>query len=445
MIKVLLIDDEPQIRQLLSRIIMLESYAVEQAENLRVASRKLTAFRPDVVLCDVRLPDGNGIDFIRTVKELLPDTEVILLTAHGNIADGVQAIKNGAFNYLTKGDDNNRIIPLLADASEKVVAQRRLHPVREGKRTHYTFEDIVGSSNALKVAVDMAGKVAATHTTILLTGETGTGKEVFAHAIHEASGRGDSYFVAVNCAAFSRELLESEMFGHRAGAFTGAVQDKKGLFEQADQGTIFLDEVGEMPLDLQAKLLRVLESGTFLRVGDTVPTQVDVRIIAATNRNLKTRIAEGNFREDLFYRLSVFTIDLPPLRGRRDDIVALSRSFIEQFSVTAGKRVDQVEPAFLEALTRHQWPGNVRELRNVIERSIILSSDSRLVLSDLPYEIQVANGVALSDMELAHIERQHILKILAYTGGNKTETARLLKIGLTTLYRKLEEYRITVS
>ncbi|MEG0806823.1 MAG: sigma-54 dependent transcriptional regulator [Alistipes sp.] len=441
--KILIIDDEAQIRTLLARILSLEGYEVFQAENLAAATKLISSHGADVVLCDVFLPDGNGVEFVPRVKKLLPDAEVIMLTAHGNIADGVQAIKNGAFDYLTKGDDNNRIIPLLANASEKVVLKSKLRKLENIVNKQYTFESIIGRSKPLLTAVELARKVAVTDTAILLTGETGTGKEVFANAIHAASGRRNGEFVALNCAAFSSELLDSEMFGHKAGAFTGAIHDKKGLFEQANGGTIFLDEVGDMPLALQAKLLRTLECGELIKVGDHKTTKVDVRIIAATHKDLKERIARGEFREDLYYRLSVFTIELPPLRERGDDVILLAQSFIAAFTAKMGRPTMTVEKPFFDALLKHRWQGNIRELRNTIERSMILASDTTLHLADLPLEIQISDGNALNSMELSAMERLHICKILHYTSGNKTEAARLLKIGLTTLYRKIEEYGIT--
>lgn len=444
MTKILIIDDEPQIRNLLSRIISLEGYEVAQAENLKAALKQLTQFKPEVVLCDVFLPDGNGVEFVPQIKSLLPNCEVIMLTAHGNIADGVQAIKNGAFDYLTKGDDNNRIIPLLSNAAEKVAMKSKLEKLEKIINKQYSFDSIIGKSKSIRNAVELAQKVAATDTSILLTGETGTGKEVFANAIHQASARAKNSFVAVNCSALSRELLESEMFGYKSGAFTGAAKDKKGLFEEAHKGTLFLDEIGEMPLSLQAKLLRTLENGEFIKVGDSVTTKVDVRVIAATHRELKERVVSGEFREDLYYRLSVFSIELPPLRGRGDDIILLAQSFINAFAARMGKTISEVEQSFFDALVKHKWSGNIRELRNTIERSLIMSSGGILKFADLPLEIQLSQGDTLNSMELSAIERGHICKVLSYTSGNKTEAARLLKIGLTTLYRKIEEYGITI-
>jgi transcriptional regulator with PAS, ATPase and Fis domain len=282
---------------------------------------------------------------------------------------------------------------------------------------------------------------------VLLTGETGTGKEIFAQAIHRASRRKHKNFVAINCSAFSKELLESEMFGHKAGAFTGAVKDKKGLFEEANNGTIFLDEVGEMPLDLQAKLLRVLESGEFIKVGETRPGKVDVRIIAATNRNLQKEILAGHFREDLFYRISAFQINLPPLRERVTDIEMLAKHFSVVFSAKSNKKLKALSVDYMEALKQHPWNGNIRELKNTIERSVIISGTDTLTVDTLPFEFKEfpdtsSNGKFLSAFELSSVEKLHIQKVLNYTSGNKTEAAKLLGIGTATLYRKITEYKL---
>ena len=360
MAKILIIDDEQQLRGLLARIIGLEGYEVAQAPDCAAGLKMLRQYDPDVVLCDVKLPDGNGVEMVGKIKEAAPSAEVILLTAYGNIPDGVQAIKNGAFDYITKGDDNNKILPLLSRAAEKAQMQRRLARFEEKLSDEHSFDRIIGSSEALRQAVALARKVAATNTSVLLTGETGTGKEVFAQAIHHAGPRAKESFVAVNCSAFSKELLESELFGHRAGSFTGASKDKKGLFEEADRGTLFLDEIGEMPVELQAKLLRVLESGEFIKIGETRPTKVDLRIIAATNRDLEKEIAAGNFREDLFFRLSVFRIQLPSLNGRKKDIAEYARHFAEQFAAKMGKRIEKIDDAYIAA----RIPNRSRTERN---------------------------------------------------------------------------------
>ena len=443
--KVLIIDDENQLRGLLARIIGLEGYEVIQADSCKAGLKQVEQQNPDVIICDVRLPDGSGVDLITEMKRLGPLTEIILLTAHGNIPDGVQAIKNGAFDYITKGDDNNKIIPLLSRAMEKVEMARRLQQLEKQVGQKYSFESILGKSKPIRMAVELARKVSVTDVPVLLTGETGTGKEVFAQAIHQHSSRAGKSFVAVNCSAFSKELLESEIFGHKAGAFTGALKEKKGLFEEADQGTIFLDEIGEMAFDLQAKLLRVLESGEFIKVGDTRPIKVNVRIIAATN--LQKEIEAGHFREDLYYRLSVFRIQLPPLRERIEDIELYVRAFVKMFGPGVGKKIEEITPEYLGTLKKHVWKGNVRELRNVIERSMIIADGAVLTVSDLPFDIQQSvleseGGKGYSEFDLAQVEKAHIRKVLQYTGGNKTEAARLMHIGLTTLYRKIEEYGI---
>lgn len=442
--RILIIDDEEKLRILLGRIISLEGFEVLQAGDCKSARKKLEQNDIDVVLCDVKLPDGDGVELAKEIKEkyLLP--EIILLTAYGNIPDSVKAIKNGAFDYITKGDDNNKIIPLVYRAMEKAELARRVQQLEKQLGDKHSFDKIIGKSKAIQKAIDLAQKVAGTDTTVLLTGETGTGKEIFAQAIHLASQRAKKSFVAINCSAFSKELLESEIFGHKAGAFTGAVKDQTGLFEEANHGTIFLDEIGEMSLELQAKLLRVLETGEFFRVGAAKPTKVDVRVIAATHRNLLTEIEQGHFREDLFYRISPFNIHLPPLRERVIDIETLADHFIRLSSTRTNKKINFVSPDFYDALKQHQWKGNIRELKNVIERSVILC-DHELTSEHLPIELQKANNPetknrTLSAFELASAEKLHIQKVLNYTNGNKTKTAELLGIALTTLYRKIAEY-----
>ena len=445
---ILIIDDEPIIRKLLARMMELEGYEVFQAADRASGLKLLTAKTPQLVLCDVFLPDGNGVEMVKEIKELQPETEVILLTAHGNIPDGVQAIKNGAFDYITKGDDNNKIIPIISRAMEKINSRpvqpsgSTVVPVRES-----AFDTVLGHSRGLQQVIQLARKVAVTDVPVLLTGETGTGKEVFAHSIHNGSARAKQPFVAINCSAFSKELLESEIFGHKAGAFTGALKDKKGLFEEANHGTIFLDEIGEMAYGLQAKLLRVLETGEYIKVGDTKPTKIDVRIVSATNRNLKEEIANSNFREDLYFRLSVFHLHLPPLRERREDIPELAAAFLKFFAAKMGKQVKGFAADCQAWMQSYAWPGNVRELRNVIERALIICDDY-ITLDDMPLDFRSStlSGSAADgdDFELAEAEHRHIQRVLQYTKGNKAEAARLLKIGLTTLYRKIEEYGINI-
>lgn len=443
--RVLIIDDEEKLRTLMARIIALEGGGcdVALAESAASARRALMRAEFDVIICDVKLPDANGVDLIKEIKEKQPLSEVILLTAYGNIPDGVQAIKNGAFDYITKGDDNSRIIPLLHRAFEKVELARRINQLERQVGERYSFEMILGKSKGIQEAVVLGRKVAQTDTTVLLLGETGTGKEVFAQAIHYAGSRKNKTYIALNCAAFSKELLESELFGHKAGAFTGALKDKKGIFEEADGGTIFLDEIGEMAPELQAKLLRVLEAGEFLKVGSTQPLKVNVRIIAATNRNLENEIEAGHFRHDLFYRLSVFSIYLPPLRERIKDIPVLADSFAQFYGLKLNKRSIKLSADYIEALEQNPWKGNIRELKNIIERSLILSEGDTLDIDCLPYEFRnnKPNGhKCMSAFAMASAEKLHIQKVLNHTRGNKAEAARLLEIGVATLYRKIEEY-----
>ncbi|HVT84223.1 MAG TPA: sigma-54 dependent transcriptional regulator [Chitinophagaceae bacterium] len=444
--KILVIDDEEKLRSLMKRIISLEGFTVSEAGNLKQAEKLIEKEQPEVLLCDVKLPDGNGVDFVSKIKAKYPVIEIILLTAFATVQDGVQAIKNGAFDYIVKGDDNDKIIPLLNRAIEKVQLQKRLQQLQKQVGRQYSFDNILGTSAEIKEAIQLAKKVAATDTTVLLLGETGTGKEVFAQAIHAGSKRNGQPFLAVNCSSFSKELLESEIFGHKAGAFTGATKDKKGLIEEADQGTLFLDEIGEMPADLQAKLLRVLETNEFIKVGDSKPSRVNVRIIAATNRDLKQDVENGKFRDDLFYRLNVFSISLPPLRERKKDIPELAYYFLQIFSDKTNKRINSIQTDVMNRLQAYNWKGNIRELKNTIERAVILEDGDQLTISALPFELQHIesdSGDISSAFHLSTIEKQHIQKVLHHTKGNKTKTAELLGIGLTTLYRKMEEYHIS--
>ena len=442
---ILIIDDEEKLRHLLARIIKSEGFDVFEASDLKSGFKKLETLDIDVVLSDVKLPDGNGVDFLQKTRTAFPLTEVILLTAFGKISDGVQAMKNGAFDYIVKGDDNDKIIPLLYKALEKVQLQKKVQQLEKRISDKYSFDSIIGKSKGIEQVIDLAKKVSKTDSTVLLTGETGTGKEVFAQAIHENSNRAGKSFVALNCSTFSKEILESELFGHKQGAFTGATKDKKGFIEEANCGTLFLDEIGEMPLELQAKLLRVLETNEYIQIGDTTPRKSNFRLIAATNRDLKSESNEHRFRSDLYFRLNIFEIKIPPLRERIKDIAPLTSYFVEEFSLRGNMKTLTIDPDFLHKLETYHWPGNVRELRNVIERSVILMNDDVLTQDVLPYEIQHQidkTNKTLSAFSMESVEKLHIQKVLNYTKGNKAEASRLLEIGIATLYRKLEEYNI---
>jgi two-component system NtrC family response regulator len=439
---ILVVDDETRLRSLLKRIISLEGYSVHEAADLKTAAKLMDKEEIDVVVCDVRLPDGNGIEFTRNMKALSAHVEIILLTAHANIPDVVQAMRSGAFDYISKGDDNDKLLPLIANATEKARLQRRVERLEEQVAHAFSFDNIIGQSDSIRQTIDMARKVTPADTTVLLLGETGTGKELFAKAIHAHSRRAGYPFIALNCSAFSKELLENELFGHKAGAFTGALRDKKGLIEEADGGTLFLDEIGEMSVDLQSKLLRALETRQFFKVGSTTPTKVDARIISATNRNLKEDVGEGRFREDLYYRLNVFTIEIPPLRDRKKDIPLLAKYFIRLFAAKMNKHIEGMSREFLGILEHQRWKGNIRELKNVIERAVILAEGPQLLVDSLPLDIRTVDHSwqALSSFDLSNMEKIHIQRVLDFTKGNKVEAARLLNIGLTTVYRKIEEY-----
>ena len=442
---VLVVEDDTKIRVLLKRILSLEGYTAYEAADLKAAAQVVKSEEIDVIVCDVKLPDGNGIEFTKRIKISTSNIEIIMLTAFGNIPDSVQAMRNGAFDYVTKGDDNEKLIPLVHNAMDKARLQRRVRQLEEQAMRDFNFESIIGKSPIIIETISTAKKVALTDATVLLLGETGTGKELFSRAIHGASPRAVYPFIALNCSAFSKSLLESELFGHKSGAFTGAVKDKKGLLEIANGGTLFLDEIGELHFDLQAKLLRVLETGEFFKVGDTKATKINVRIIAATNRDIENDVKTGVFRTDLFYRLNTFTIDLPPLRNRRQDIPILAEYFLHIFSLKTNQMIEGMSKSFLEHLKMHEWKGNIRELKNVIERSVIMANGPQLTIENLPFDLQNKNYLKQTSnlsLDLSTIEKIHIQRVLNYTKGNKVETAKLLNIGLTTLYRKIEEYNL---
>ncbi len=447
---ILLIDDEPLLRQAVARTLELEGYVVLQAPD---AHRGLEALREHaddigVILSDVKLPDGRGLDLLPRYKALAPLAEVVLMTAFGTIADGVRAMKLGAFDYLTKGDADEQIVVVVDRAAEQARLRRRVAALEKKVGAQYSFDSMIGKAPVLEQAKKMAQQVALTDAPVLLEGPTGAGKELFAQAIHYASPRRGRPFVALNCSAFPKDLIESELFGYRKGAFTGAAVDKKGLFEEASGGTLFLDEIGELETGAQAKLLRALETQEFTKLGDTKPTRVNVRIVAATNRNLRQEAAEGRFRPDLYYRLSVVMIPVPPLSARPGDVPALIDYFARHFAAKLRQRPLAISPAALLALTSYSWPGNVRELKNVLERAAILvPADQPLAVEDLPIEVQLAalpqgatDHAPEDPRALRNVERQHVQRILLECDGNKAEAARVLGIAHTTLYRKIQEF-----
>ncbi|MFP4093811.1 MAG: sigma-54-dependent transcriptional regulator [Cyclobacteriaceae bacterium] len=466
---ILIVEDEDNLRSLLSKILALEGFKVLEAADVSAAKDVLDREIIHLVITDVMLPDSNGIDFTRFVKNVFPLTEVIVLTAFGNIKDGVKAIKLGAFDYLTKGDGDDKLPLIAAKAIEKSVLNRQIQEMDFRLDDKSSFSKIIGQSRPVSRMIELAKKVAVTDTTVLLLGETGTGKELLADAIHLASRRRKGPFITINCAAIPKDLQESELFGHKKGSFTGAATDKKGFFEVADRGTIFLDELGEMSPDLQAKLLRVLENRSFNRVGDTDPIPVDIRIIAATNRHLLSD-ENNEFRKDLYYRLSAFTIDLPPLKDRREDIELIALHFLKTYADRIGRSIYGIDASFMYYLRQYDWPGNIRELKNVIERAVILADGKVLTPDTLPDELLSPRPVILSNevernnlgnvfeeqpepqlnlsqssstmVDLKTVEQEHILRVLQMVNGNKSEAAKRLDIGLATLYRKLKEYNV---
>jgi DNA-binding NtrC family response regulator len=441
---VLIIDDEKELRTLLTRLLSLEGYKVFEASDGEEGLKILNQEEIHVVISDVKLPGISGIDLVPKIKDINRLIEIIVLTAYGTIADGVTAIKRGAFDYITKGDEDNKIIIAVERAMEKAQMSRRIEHLEKRVTEKYSFDNIIGQSLKIREAVNLAKRAAETDVTVLLTGETGVGKEIFAQAIHYESSRSKNSFVPINCSAISKELLESEMFGYKAGAFTGAVKNKKGLFEEANEGTIFLDEIGEMDISLQSKILRVLETNSFIKSGDTKPTQVNVRVIAATNKNLNQEIEKGKFRPDLFYRINTMKIEIPSVMQRKEDIPLFIEYYVRFYSQHLNKNISTIDEECIRKLKDYNFPGNIRELRNIIERAVILTDGNILLPSSLPNDLFDGNKNYSTPMteKLDEVEKIHILKVLEETEGNKTRTAEILGIGLTTLYRKLKEYKI---
>lgn len=438
--KILLVDDEPDLKLLYAKTLELEGYEVKSAATAASALKFLEAEKFDVVLSDVRLELDNGIDLIPEYKKRNPFAEIVLMTAYGTISDGVRSIKKGAFEYLAKGEDHARLFPVIEQAVNRSRAAARLF-VSESSGSG-GFDSILGNAPAIAEAKKLAARVADSEASVLILGDTGTGKELFASAIHAASRRAKGPFMAINCSALGKEVLESELFGHVKGAFTGALQDKKGFFEMADGGTLFLDEIGEMSAELQPKLLRVLESGRYYKMGSTREESVNVRIVAATHRHLEEWIGDGRFRADLYYRLATFVLHLPSLNQRLGDLPVLADFFAARAAARIGKGYKNCSPGFLSALGRHEWKGNLRELRNVMERCVILSESETLEEELLPFQEKTSARKTLPQavIDLESLEKEHISNMLEFTGGNRTKTAEILGISQATLYRKIQEY-----
>ena len=449
MTRILLVEDEAPYRELLERQLRKRGYDVVSVSS---AEEGLRHPDPDVAICDVSLPGMSGIELIGRLKERCPVIETIVLTGQGSIATAIEAMKLGAYHYFEKPVKFAELELYVQGACEK----RRLAEENEGLRAQLAREwkrpEFVGSSPAIKKVREMVARVGQNAAPVLIEGETGTGKDLVARAIHESSPRKDSQFVAINCGALSETLLENELFGHVAGAFTGATKEQRGLFEVADGGTLFIDEVAEMSLEIQKKFLRVLENGAFRRLGEARERVSDVRVVAATNRVLKDRVAEGQFREDLYYRLNVLSIRTPPLREHLADVPLLVVELLAQARARHG-RAFTIEPAALEALLRYSWPGNVRELRNVLERALVLAPGNTIRLEDCPRLEEDAQTPSTSPGEAARldpdagepgasleeVERRHIRLVLDSCDGNKTLAAKKLGVSLRSLYRRLEK------
>ena len=451
---ILIIEDDMLLRQSLQQLLVLAGHEVLSAGNAREGTAIFESRRCVLVLLDVCLPDANGLDILKQLREADDDVLVIMLTAFPAVQSAVAAMRAGAYDYIVKPFDSDELKCVI----DRAMATRQLQSEVLRLRHENTRSDtrrLVGNSAAMGQVRDLIAKVAPASVPVLILGESGTGKELIADAVHNSSPRRGQAMVKINCSAIPAELLESELFGYEKGAFTGAHRGKTGLFELADGGTLFLDEVSEMVPGLQPKLLRVLEGQPFRRVGGTKDIYVNVRIVAATNRDLRSCVASGSFRQDLFYRLGVFVIDVPPLRERRNDVLLIAESFLERLRTETGKGVFSLSPEAQELLVRYQWPGNVRELRNVLERALILADSDLLLPEHFPPELRSHCGMEKAGMEYLHggeatealetVERVHIMKILDVVHGNKTEAARRLGIARSTLKEKLKHFGLDYS
>jgi len=451
---VLIIDDEAAIRESLETLLELEGYAVESAAGGEEGLARIAERSFDLVLLDLALPDRNGIDLLAEIHHQDPQLLIIMITAYGTVENAVKAMQAGATNFVQKPWDNEKLLADVGTAIARRKAEEENVQLKRALKQRYNFENIVGKSEAMLRIFDLVGQVAASRSTVLLQGESGTGKELIAKAIHLNSSRRDRPFVAVNTGSTPPDLLESTLFGHIKGAFTSAIASKKGLFEIADRGTLFLDEIGTMSLDTQSKILRVLQDRKFMHLGGVHEVQVDVRIIAATNADLKQQVKEGKFREDLFYRLNVITIDLPPLRQRKEDIPLLATYFLNKYSKENDRPAGRLTPEALRPLLAYSWPGNVRELENAIERAVVLSTNAEIGPELLPDAIvgRATSFPALehrSDASLFEImedcERHIIVHMLEKCGWNQTEAAERFRVPLSTLNQKIKRLNIEIK
>ncbi|HEX2873121.1 MAG TPA: sigma-54 dependent transcriptional regulator [Polyangiaceae bacterium] len=450
--RVLVVDDEENLRVVLRTLLRRHGYEVETASSGEEALGMVDSFGPDVVLTDVRMPKMGGLDLLSTLKAKGNEATVIVMSAYGNMDLALDAMKAGAYDYVQKPFKPDEVVLALRKAEERELLRRENRALRDEIRKEHRFEDILAKSARMQEIFRTITKIAEYKTTVLVTGESGVGKELVARAIHRRSTRRGGPFVAVNCGAIPENLLESELFGHKKGAFTDAVHDRRGLFEEATEGTLFLDEIGELPLGLQVKLLRVLEDEKIRRVGDTRDMQVDVRIITATHRDLHAETKAGRFREDLFYRLNVLPIHCPPLRERRDDIPLLIDHFVAKNNTRLGTSIRGLDTETRRLLYEYSWPGNVRELENTIERAMVLSEGEQIIAADLPerireardpVQVQLASGELSVKKTTRIIEEILIRRALQKTKGNRTRAAEVLEISHRALLYKIKDYQIT--
>jgi two-component system response regulator AtoC len=445
MVKILVVDDEAIVRESLRDWLSDAGYQVFAAENGSHALDIMEKEKLGIVIADLVMPGMDGIELMKRARELSPQTAVIIITAYGSIPTAIAAMKEGAYDYIEK--------PFCPEQAEllirKLVERQRLIDenlaLRQRLEERYRFENIIAKSHKMQQIFEVVRTVAQSNATVLITGESGTGKELIARAIHNLSPRRDKPFVAVSCAALPESLLESELFGHEKGSFTGAIARRKGRFELAHKGTLFLDEIGEMSANIQVHLLRVLEEREFTRVGGTEPIRSDVRLISATNRDLMDAVKEGEFRDDLYYRLNVVSIQLPPLRERAEDIPLLAQHFLNKFAVENQKGEITFSPDVMDFLMKYEWPGNVRELENAIERAVVLVKDSSITAADLSPQNLPSPNQASPEKSLKEVERNHIASILAETGGNYSRAAKLLGITRMTLHNKVKGYGLEVK